>query len=166
MSNIDDREHVSNLQSELKSILDEKFSEQVKGTQIRSRAKWIIESDNNPIVFKYLEKKHQTNNRISCLENDNGLLHSDTNNLLEITTFYYKNLFTSKNIPDKEINTYLNNINLQNTLSQEDASICEKDLTENECYVAVTQMKTNKSPCYDGLPVEFYPTYWAYIDTP
>ena len=83
MSKINDREHLSNLQSELKSILDEKFSEQVKGTQIRSRAKWISESDNNPNFFKSLENKHQPNNRISCLENDNGLLHSDTNNLLE-----------------------------------------------------------------------------------
>jgi hypothetical protein len=40
---------------------------------------------------------------------------------------------------------------------------CDKTLTLDELLLAVKSMKRNKAPGPDGLPVEFYLTFWDYI---
>lgn len=37
--------------------------------------------------------------------------------------------------------------------------------TINECDIAVTMLKLNKSPGLDGLPGEFYQTFWPELRT-
>ena len=60
--------------------------------------------------------------------------------------------------------TYLNKINLKNALSLEDSNICEGNISYNECkYVVFNKISGNKSPGLDGLPIEFYHTFWNSI---
>ena len=41
----------------------------------------------------------------------------------------------------------------------------EGNITKKECETALSVMKNNKSPGFDGIPVEFYKTFWADIHT-
>ena len=61
------------------------------------------------------------------------------------------------------LNNYFGNVHLENKLSPNDSKTCEGKLTVNYCYDAMINMKLNKSPGSDGLPVEFYKTFWPNI---
>jgi hypothetical protein len=45
-------------------------------------------------------------------------------------------------------------------LSNKERQLCDEFPTINECENAIKQMKNNKSPGTDGLPVEFYKIFW------
>ena len=48
-------------------------------------------------------------------------------------------------------------------LSDQDVALCDRKITENEIKIAMNSMKKDKSPGSDGLPVEFYITFWEDI---
>lgn len=48
-------------------------------------------------------------------------------------------------------------------LSAEETQSCERQITIEEIEEAVKQAKLNKAPGMDGLPVEFYKTFWPQI---
>ena len=138
-----DRIKVARLRNELKSINEQQFIDENKGNQIRSRAKQICESDQNPHYYKYLEQKHETNNIITCLKDEKEKIINQTENLFKTTKNYYNNLFASKQIEDEKITTYLNNININHKLTSEEANLCENDLSEEECFNVINKhMKT------------------------
>ena len=43
-----------------------------------------------------------------------------------------------------------------NILTEDDRNKCEVIISENECIVALKDVKNNKSPGSDGLSTEFY----------
>ena len=45
-------------------------------------------------------------------------------------------------------------------LDQNNKTLCEGQLTENECLNALKDMKNNESPGWDGLTIEFYKIFW------
>ena len=45
-------------------------------------------------------------------------------------------------------------------LSENQAKLCEENLTKKDLYNSFKSMQSNKSPCNDGLTKEFYETYW------
>ena len=69
------------------------------------------------------------------------------------------NLYTAEPVDLKCQDWLLNQ--LDTTLTSEDQEKCEGALTLSECYEAVSQMQTNKSPGAHGFPVEFYRRFWS-----
>ena len=51
-------------------------------------------------------------------------------------------------------------------LSNEERDSIEGSLTELECFNAMKDMKPDKSPGTDGLPSEFYQTFWNEVSKP
>ena len=47
-----------------------------------------------------------------------------------------------------------------NVLEEDDALLCEGELTIDECTQAVQRLKINKAPGSDGLTSEFYKAFW------
>jgi len=45
-------------------------------------------------------------------------------------------------------------------LTKEEQTICEGVLTEKECFEALKNMDSDKTPGTDGLPAEFYKGFW------
>ena len=90
-----------------------------------------------------MEQKHKRNNIINCLEK----IINKTENWLKTTNNYYNNfIFSSKQIEDEKITTYLNNININQKLTSEEANLCKNYLSENECFNFINKhMKANKS---------------------
>ncbi len=142
----------------LKEQLDALYLERSMGAHIRSRVKWVEEGERSTSYFLALEKFRQSTNNISVLK-ENNVTYTEDKDILRIAGKFYTELYTSKNPCDNEIDGYLDNINLP-VLSQEKQLLCEDDINIEECKTAIHIMKHNKSPGEDGLPIEFYQTFW------
>jgi len=82
------------------------------------------------------------------------------NDILKYKVEFYKTLYKSCAADSQEIESYLNNSSFANALSDNDANLCEGNISLNELTDALNSMKLNKSPGLDGLTVEFSKTFW------
>ena len=118
----------------------------------------------NSKFFFHLEKKHQACNSIGSLKTDNGVVNNVTD-ILEEEVRYYTNLYQSKSIKNEDIDKYLQDVSLEHSLNDTQKSLCEGLLSLDECTSVINQMKKNKSPGSDGLPLEFYCKVWSSINS-
>ena len=146
----------------LERQLSDLYDRRAKGAQIRSRAKWINEGEKNTKFFLGLEKKHQTQNTIYELKNKNNDTLSTDDDILGEMCSFYEELYRSKNISSSDIENYLQNSNIM-CLSENVKNTCDQFPNLEECRDSVMNMKHNKSPGLDGLPVEFYQCFWDKI---
>lgn len=149
----------------IKNEMNQHILQKAKGFQIRSRAQWQEEGEKNTQYFARLESRRQTNNNIQMLKTkqDPSVTVQNDQDILNEACLFYNDLYTSKAPTIHNIKEYLNTITFQKKLSQEDKDICDDDITENECLNVLKHMKDNKAPGIDGIPVEFYKTFWPVI---
>ena len=166
MANINARtEHYSILNAkrqEYKVDLDLCNLESAKGAQVRARAEYIENGEKSTKYFLNLEKKRQSENCIQSMKNDNKRCENDEE-ILQGANNFFKKLYTSTNVPSQQIDNFLNDIHIDNVLTNEEQEECEGLITVAECEQAIVAMKKNKSPGLDGLPLEFYITFWDKI---
>ena len=149
---------------ELQEREDQIYIDKVKGAQIRSRSIWIEEGKNEKF-YKILETKNQTNNSITQLYNSQGERVDKMEDIMKVTRDFYSQLYTSSNIDQRKMDEYLSKINLPYKLSNTDKTLCEGKITIEECENVIKHLRKNKSPGHDGLPSEFYNTFWNDIKT-
>ena len=77
-------DYVNYLRNELQAIQNAIYEEEIKGAEVCSRIKWVSESDKNPNFFKSFEKKHQKNNFITCLKNDEGQVVNKKHDIISL----------------------------------------------------------------------------------
>ena len=93
------------------------------------------------------------------MDSKGNTLSSDKD-ILKETTSFYDILFRTKNISPESIKRYLDEINLDKRLSNEQKILCDKEISETEIHNVIKNLKTEKSPGCDGLTPEFYKKYW------
>ena len=136
--------------------------EKAKAAQIRARVTDIEDGEKNTKYFLSLEKNRQENNTIQSLKIGNTKVTGNSRVLREVTSFW-ENIYKSQEVNDQDIEEYLADISLERVLADKEQLICEGLLTIEECSEALKNMKSNKSPGSDGLPKEFYVTFWDNI---
>ncbi len=146
----------------LKQQLDDLHFEKGIGAHVRSRVKWIEEGERSTQYFIGVEKKRQNINAIKSLKENNVTLTEDTD-ILNAAKRFYTDLYSTTSPCTQRISEYIDNINLPN-LSPEQQQECEGDITIQECEDAIGKIKANRSPGEDGIPIEFYKTFWADIN--
>ena len=109
--------------------------------------------------FLSVEKHRQDNNCIKALK-DKDITYSDDKDLLCAAGTFYNELYISEKPTVDDINTFLDRVNLP-VLTQEKQNICEGIISKQEWEEARKTIKSNKSPGGDGLPIEFYRTFWS-----
>ena len=69
---------------------------------------------------------------------------------------YYTNFYKSEplNPSANLLHSFLGNLRISK-LSDEEATLCEGQLTGSECFKSLQSFQKNKSPGNDGLTVEF-----------
>ncbi len=144
----------------------EKFHlEKAQGYQIRSRAKYVQEGEKNSSYFLKLEQAHQTYNRIDQLIDKDGQIIDTDPGILSECVIFYDDLYKSTNPDTDKIDKYLDSVKSLKTLDDIDSNKCEGLISRHECETVLKRMKNNKSPGPDGLPVEFYKTFWDLLGT-
>ena len=148
----------------LEAQLDNLCNSKAKGAQVRSRYKWITEGEKNTKYFLGLETKQQSSNIIRKLKSIENVVYTSQSDIMGEMCSFYEKLYTSQNISDVDIDTYLADIDTPK-LSSVEKELCDAFPSLDECREAVFAMKVNKSPGLDGLPSEFYKCMWDKIDT-
>ena len=109
-----------------------------------------------------MEKKHQENNTIRELKTGQGKV-CENGDILNAMCDFYSNLYETKSINDADIDEYLISTETP-TLSEELKHFCDQIPTKPEIRNAVFDMKSGKSPGFDGLNSEFYQCFWTDIE--
>jgi len=148
--------------SQIVAGLEQYYLEKAKAAQIRARVTDIEDGEKNTKYFLSLEKNRQENNTIHSLKICSTKITGNSRVLREVTSFW-ENIYKSKVVNDQDIEEYLADISLERGLADKEQEICEGLLTIEECNEALKNMKSNKSPGSDGLPKEFYETFWDNI---
>ena len=89
------------LQNELENVRESKL----KGSLIRSRAKWMEDGEKPTKYFCSLESSHYVNKSIPFIEQENGVKLQDQNEILNEAVSFCKTLYKKK---DNEINYDIN----------------------------------------------------------
>ena len=109
-----------------------------------------------------MEKKRGSDKDINSLSINGREINRDSDILCECKK-YYEQLYQEDNISDVAMDQYLESVQLENILSQTDREFLDKPITKDECKDALFSMKENKSPGLNGIPSEFFKTFWPYI---
>ena len=145
------------------NILNKLYEEHINGYFVRSRAEFMEQGERSTRYFLSLEKARQNSNVIRVVKSDRGNLYSDKE-ILEEASSFYKKLYSEDNIEQINIDNFLNDLNVGNTLTETEKSYCEKDISIDELRDAVKNLKLNKSPGSDGLTPDFYKKFWPNLE--
>lgn len=141
------------------SMLNDWQRKQIEGFQTRIKTQPRLEpGEPNISFFADLEKKECKKKNISQLKTPAGILKSDVESMKEIATDYYTKLFDIKATDNSTALRLLRNIKTQ--ISPQQRANLDKLITPEELEDAVAKLRRNKSPGPDGIPAEFYQTYW------
>jgi exonuclease III len=150
------------LNLELETIRNEK----IKGTIIRSRAKWYEAGEKSSSYFCNLENRNFVNKSIQELELENGETVTKLEDILKTQKQFYQNLYTNRDKGDDiedMLAKYIGSSSLKQ-ISDEEKQAREGSISYRELLSALKKAKNNKSPGMDGYTTEFYKFFWIDLD--
>ena len=150
------------IQNELNLMLRNKSM----GAFVRSRAQWCEEGEQCTRYFVNLEKQTQCYNVIDRLKSTDNQLLTSNSEILEEAASYYEQLYKTRNISTENIDNYLNNVIVNNKLSENEKFTCDENISLNELSNVISKLNNNKSPGLDGLTPEFYKHFWDELKYP
>ena len=153
-------EFTKQIQEEIKRIEIEKVKKHIKG----AKARYVEEGERCTNYFFRLENKRKMDTIMNEIEKQDGTIATTTEEILKETKSFYQNLY--KNKTENAVSEGLQNIflsKIDKKLSTDQAKILEEDITEFEMKHAIFTTQKNKSPGPDGLPIEFYQTFYEIL---
>ena len=134
----------------LKARFKEFELKEIEGHQIRTKIIPTFEiKAPNISFFQNLEKRAAKKSLITGLRNEEGIVETDTKDLLETTYKYYTKLFTNMHTDTREQDRLLRNI--KDTLTHTQRTEMDMDITEDEIVFALRNMKLGKAPGVDDI---------------
>lgn len=133
------------------SVLTEMKS---KGVILRSKEKEIEEGEKCTRYF--FKKIINKGGAILKLKTESGRTAETTEEIKEIIESFYKELYREKVVKQDTITETLKYI--EQVI--DDSTLLTQDFTMFKLNKRIKSFKTKKSPGQDGLPVEFYLTFW------
>ena len=127
-----------------------------------------IELDEKPSAYFFdLLKKRQENNYLNevyvTAPDGTTSVSQETEDILSATTSFYKRLYKAESDLHKPSqNSLLKHIS--KTLNTEEQQSLDRDFTKQEIREALHSMENDKTPGWDGLPYEFYKTFWSLLE--
>ena len=134
---------------------DSIYEQIAKGAIIRSKATWYERNKKSNKYFLNLESHKKAKSSVRKVFDNEGVLIKDPKKILQEIQHFYNNL--CKRDPPRR--SFLNNSEIPK-LTNDEARICDRKLTVDECYKSLQLFESNKSPGNDGLTAQFYRTFW------
>jgi exonuclease III len=160
LESITDEPDVVTLLTEQRSTLERLERVQLRGAWIRSRFQFVNDSDTPSKYFFNLEKRRGKKKMLSFIRSESGQIIDDDNEIRKHARSFYQNLYHPEPVNLEDQSTLLDDLP---KLSQESHDLLDDPLLYDEMTKAVGMMNNNKSPGIDGLPSEFYKTFWPII---
>ena len=112
-----------------------------------------------PNIFLTLRKGIVNLARSQLKINEHESVTSDSDILAECEAFYTE-LYTSRGTTIPPVSEFFQLEN-NTVLNHDESTSGEGQLTEKECLEALKSIDSDKTPGTDGLPAEFYKTFWT-----
>jgi hypothetical protein len=153
-------DRLESLEIDLNKIIDQETA----GLIIRSRIKWAEHGEKSSKYFCNLEKRSNEKKNIHILTSDSGSIISDQKNILDELHSFYQTLYTSKSTHSNKENSisYLDKLNIPQFLDESKIKL-NRPISKAEVLTSLKSLNLNRSPGYDGLPVEFYIVFFPDI---
>ena len=143
--------------------IEKLYEKKVEGIIVRFRARWHEYGEKNSKYFFNLEKLNHAKKHIRKLRMCR-VITTDPFKILEAEKTFYENLYKSKRNCCPQNESYFKYEDLPiPTVSHELRQSGEGAISLEECTEALSSFPLNKVPGNDGLPVEFYKTFWAAV---
>ena len=147
------KEEYDTVKRELETINNYK----TQGIITRSRAQWVENDEKCTEYFLKLEQQNCNNKYIKALKTQDGRMLSSLNDVLDEEENFYKKLYTAEEYVEHECDLLANDIP---QLSDESKTLCDRNITLEECGKALAELPNGKSPGSDGLSADFYKFFW------
>ena len=149
---------------DLELFLKQLFDQQLEGSKIRSRAKWLEEGEIPSKFFLRLENDRHAKSFVSSVFNSSGTEVYSLPEMMAAHEAFYSDLFSREMLDltsQRDLFSYV-----KSRLSESEQASCEGPLTLAEASEALQRSNRNKSPGADGLTVEFYSQFWDKLGEP
>ena len=148
--------------SSYKNKYKEIVNKEIQGHEIRTKGYPRYELNEPDIDFySKLEKRSQSKNVITQLQDEHGKMKTQKDDLLDITKTFYKKLYTPSKTNLLKQQQLLKNID--RTIDHTDRQKLDAPMNQEELLISVEQLHDNRSPGQDGFTAEFYKTFWYLI---
>ena len=156
---LDEQEH--ELWQKTKLELEDKIMDKTKGMIFRSKVKWYEEGEKNTKYFYSLEKARYNAKTCYKLIDEEGQEIENQDKILEVQKSFYQNLYSK----DEEVS-----FDMKNTsgikVPKEIKQAQNQQIEIKEIEAAIKEMNNNKTPGFDGIPVDFYKVFWTSVKEP
>jgi exonuclease III len=142
----------------LKGRLNEIEQYQLDGAKISSRAQMNTEGEKLTRYFCNLEKARGIEKLMRSLKTNDGVSVCSNAEMIETVSEFYKSLYKSEGSEETATRDVLANITKR--LPDSCRESCDQSITIDDLTKSLKGMKLERSPGCDGLPVEFYQTFW------
>jgi len=147
----------------VKEKLEKLYEEKIESIIIRSRARWHEHGEKNSKYFFNLEKRNHVKRHTRKLRLS-GVITTDPFEILDAEKTFYESLYKSRQGPSQQNEFPFSYEDLPiPTLSEECKQLGEGNISLEECTKVLNSFPLNKVPGNDGLPVEFYKTFWGSV---
>ena len=149
---------------DLELFLKQLFDQQLEGSKIRSRAKWLEEGEIPSKFFLRLENDRHAKSFVSSVFNSSGTEVYSLPEMMAAHEAFYSDLFSREMLDltsQRDLFSYV-----KSRLSESEQASCKGPLTLAEASEALQRSNRNKSPGADGLTVEFYSQFWDKLGEP
>ena len=147
--------------AELKREMLRLSSEASRGFITRSRIHHV--EANEKCSRYFFRKLARPRNILEALKDKNGKELTEIKDILDNVHTFYTDLYRSEDLDRAALEKLLSNVN---TNVNDYKEKLDSELSINELTRAVESMQNNKAPGADGLPKEFYTTFWAELKAP
>jgi hypothetical protein len=141
-------------------ILELNHREEIMWRQ-RSRILWLSSGDKNTIYFHIRASRRRRRNRITRLQKADGQVMENVQEMSDLTTSFYQELYTSEGTNNLE--AVLSTVPTKVTATMNNCLIAA--FSEKEVKEALFQMFPTKSPGLDGFPAQFFQRHWVLCGT-
>ena len=149
---------------ELMGELQKLIEDNSKGAMIRAKLRWYEDGEKPTKYFLNLEKRNYNSKAINRIQLANGDYITDFLEIQREQNSFFSQLYTTSLQEDIDIENHEMFQEIDHpTLSEDEKQSCEGEITEGELYEALKTCNKNRSPGNDGLPAEFYDTFWVDI---
>ena len=147
------------LQEKMKTQPDENYKNQ--GTIIGIKEMIIINEEIPNKYFYQKEQQKQAKKQIKQLQYDQNKMPKTNLEILKECQKFYQTYKKQKNCEATQ-NELLNNI--PKLVQTDQNRQLTKPINKNELQRAINQMKNEKSPGIDGIPIEFHKTFYKLLE--
>ncbi|XP_067438538.1 LOW QUALITY PROTEIN: uncharacterized protein [Thunnus thynnus] len=155
-----ERGHIENLKTK-RSVLADLLGTSARGAVVRSRFQNVALMDAPSHFFFGLERKNGQRRQMMSLRSHTGQLLQESADIRRFAASFYGDLFRSEYTENPEVSHFFY-ADLPKVSEDANAEL-GNEISSEELYAALQGLRGGTSPGIDGLPADFYKTFWSVL---